>query len=271
MASANIRFSELDDDGMFHVSLVQVPQITFSRAAVSPLTLEWPRDSASRDRAVILVARTGGLSIETEAPVWRANPGLFLVPPGDAPVTFRVSKTIDELLWIGASAAVVRGIDLPDARGRSPRPIHVDERALDVLLSFVRSLHETELDSGSSPQLASVATEVVRSLVALIADASGPELDTFELGMRTIQREYANPYIGVTDLAAAIGVSERSLQAAFSERGTTVMRELRSKRTSVALETRRQFPAISRADLARTAGFGSLSSLMRAMRADEGL
>lgn len=265
LESANLVLRDLDGDGRLRADITQLPEMTLGRVSISPGTVVWPRDALSLDRVVIVIAPEDRFRIETEATMWHAPPCVSVLPPSDVPVTFCVRKPIDELFYVGASRAVIRDIDL--APGYDAGPVdQVDRGALAPLLSFIRSLSQTEITERSQQAIEPVAVEAVRSLLRLVVDPGDQGSSLFDRGTSVIERSYRDPRLSVADIASALRVSERTVHAAFAEAGTTVMRELRERRTRAALEIRDRAPEMTRHDLARAAGFGSISSMQRAMR-----
>ncbi|MBP1326129.1 AraC-like DNA-binding protein [Leucobacter exalbidus] len=266
LAAANISFREIDASTGLAARIVQFPQLTVARARLPKSTIEWPRDAMSLDRGLILIAPHNKFSIEGEGPIWRAAPGLFFVPPGDSFITFRATEPIEDLVYINASTSVIRGLVLPKWRGEQ-HPGDVSGEALAPLLAFVNSLCETTLeDMAQVVPLQLVAGEVFRALVQLVTKEAASSMTTFDFAMQVIKREYSKPHLVVTDIAGAVNVSERTLHSAFAERDTTVMTELRVMRARAAEEIRKRNPGITRNDLAKAAGFGSISSMVRAMK-----
>lgn len=266
LAAANIQFSALDPSKTLMARLVQMPQLTFARVRMPRSTIEWPRDTMSLDRGIIFIARGGAFSVESESPVWSAHPGLYFIPPGDTHVRFHATEAIEDFIYISASTSVIRGIVLPK-RHQPLAPTSVHPAALAPLLGFINALFDASLEG--SPQvvpLQAVAAEITRSLVHLITADESHELNTYDFALQVIAREYAKPHMVVATIAAAVNVSERTLHLAFAEHDTTVMTELRVTRVRAAEEIRKRNPGISRRDLAMAAGFGSISSLLRALK-----
>lgn len=265
LETANIQLRDFDDGGRLRATITQMPEMTFGRVAMTPAKVIWPRDAMSLDRVAIVIAPEQRFRIESPAVVWKARPGVFLVPPSELPVTFAVREQIDELFYIGATRAVVRDIDLAPGY-RKGAVEQVDRGALESLVSFIRSVCQMPIEEQGQQAVQSVATEVVRALVRLTLDSGEQGSGTFERAKAIIERSFRDPRVTVGDIASVLGVSERTVHAAFAERGTTVMRELRAERARAAVEIRLRAPKMSRKDLARSAGFGSISSMLRALR-----
>jgi len=112
MSSANIRFNEVaDDESSLHANLAHFASHTFAHVRIPRASVEWPRDSASRGRLVVIVAEDAGFTVESDAPIIEREPGLTLIPPGTAPVRFR-AEVPTELVFISCLADSLPGIDL---------------------------------------------------------------------------------------------------------------------------------------------------------------
>lgn len=267
-AVRNLRLADIDDRGELRLRIAQLPQMAFAHASAPPLTLEWPRDELSADRAILIVVSSGEMAVDSAGAVWRAEPGLFLVPPGQSRVTFRVTEPSEEIFFITASRAVLRDVDIPSGTPRG-ESLPIQEEALPPMLGFIRALVDVDLGADGSIAVHNAATSVIRSLAWLMREAARSDMSVYEQAKDVILRSFAHPGLAAADLAGAVGVSERTLRAAFAEHDTTAMRELRRVRTRVALTTRGEHPGIGREALARTSGFGSVSSMLRAMRSAE--
>lgn len=77
---------------------------------------------------------------------------------------------------------------------------------------------------------------------------------------------YAEQGLNAALVANEIGIYVRSLQLAFEERGETVAATLRIIRAKAAMANRLVNPKMTNAELALLSGFGSESSMYRAMR-----
>lgn len=262
--AANLRLHEFGEHGILRAQLVQLPQMTFGRVRISPVRVVWPRDAASLDRVVMLVSLDGKVAIMSGGEVRSASPGVHLIMPGDADVEFRVHEGAEEFFYIGASRAVIRDIDMG-----SPSPVtgvRIDDKVLVPLLAFIQKLCDAQPALDDIMSIRAVAVEVVRALTRQVLGDANTGDGTYGRAIRVIERQYLNPLTSVGDIAGLVDVSERTLHAVFAKQGTTVSRELRARRALEAAAIRKRAPAIARADLARAAGFGSISSMLRAMR-----
>lgn len=267
MSSANIRFSDVaDDDSVLDANLAHFASHTFAHVRLPPASVEWPRDSASRERLVVIVAEDAGFTVQSDAPIIGREPGLTVVPPGTAPVYFRAAAPT-ELLFVSCMADSLPGIDLllqePDSNAASVEPSQ-----LHALTGFVKSLCSITagVDEEDAAPLTTVGREVTRSLVSMAVGNRPAKPDLFTLAMQLIVREFARDDISVRWAAEQLHASLRTTQDAFAKRNTTFSRELRAVRLKAVDELRKRGGAPSLADAALAAGFGSSAAYYRAAK-----
>lgn len=267
LRSANLRIVELEPSDSLRLQMARFPDVTFAHVHLPRAVVEWPRDELSLTRAAIVVRLSGRLAITSDATVVHRRPGLALIPPGDTPVAFETLDPLNELLYISTPGTLVHDLDVkPDAGTARPE---IPANVLAPLLAFTSSLSSGSVgDSVVLGPLRSVALEVARALARLIAEGDPSELTLFSRAIRLIVENHADARLTVPRLAAMAGVSPRSLQVAFAAEGTTVARELRATRSRAARELRELHPGLPASQIARTVGFGSVSTLYRAMELD---
>ncbi|GIT79677.1 hypothetical protein LLS1_13460 [Leifsonia sp. LS1] len=259
--AAGLHIARLDEAEELTLRMTRFPELSFAHLHAPAARVEWTRDAEAHGRTAIVLCTNGRLTVESSGAVLHRRPGMFLLPPGDDPVTFETRAPLSELLCITAPAALVAGLEL--APHSTPRP-PLSPSALTPLYAFATSLSGGSA-SGAIAPLRSAAMEVARALARLIAESDPGELTPFTRAMRLIDEGYADPRLSVPRLAHMIGVSERSLQAVFAAEGTSVAKELRATRARAARELRRARPHAPAHQIATAAGFGSVSSLYRAI------
>ncbi|GAA1946992.1 helix-turn-helix transcriptional regulator [Microbacterium aquimaris] len=271
LRAANLRIVDVATDGVFRAVMTRFPEITFAHVTAPEAVVDWPRDRLSWQRAAAVVCLEGAVSTHAEGAVWTREPGLTLVPPGDTPVRFELTGERNRILYLSLPASMVTELNLPDHAPRVSDAL--PDEALRPLVAFVTSLSAVRIpgETAAGP-LQAASAEVARALVRLITEGHSREVSLFSRAMRAILSQYQDQRLTVTTLARDLGVSARSLQAAFAEEGTTVVAEIRAQRGRAAVAMRRGNPHMPSVELAAAVGFGSLSSLFRALReqADEG-
>jgi len=265
LAFANIQMESLADEQALRAQITRFSDITFVHVTLPRSKVVWRRDQISLDRGLVMACLVGGLEVESAGVVFRKPPGLFLIPPGLQEVVFHSTAENNEILYISMHSRLMNGLDLSGTQYDPAAP--VPGGLLAPLFSFMRAVCAISVnESALVGPLETAATEVARSLVRLVADGVPSELSLFTQTMRVIAREYSRPHMSTASLAKNAGRSERTLQAAFAVEGTSVMREVRAMRARASHEYLRAKPKATTAEVASAVGFGSVSSLARALR-----
>lgn len=265
LASANIRITNLDESQPLRARITHLSQMTFAHVALPPATIDWPRDRMSLDRGLIIIGRTGVIDAQSHGLLVRRSPGLIVIPPGDSHVTITAEAPINEFLYISVTANLMRHFRLADVDTRDLPPIPVG--ALAPLFAFGATVSAIAVEEADAVlPLQHAAIEIARSVLQLVTYGSPADLSLFAQAMRVIVRDYGQSRLNGAVLAHGLGRSERTLQAAFAEEGTTVMRELRAVRVRAAIALRERDPHATTYEVARAVGFGSAATLFRALR-----
>lgn len=211
LTSANLKIVRLEESDSLRIRMTRFPEITFAHANLPRAVVEWPRDALSLTRAAVIVCVSGRIAVTSSSTIIERRPGLHLIPPGDAPLTFETLDGLNEILYISAPASLVSELDVRRRSG-SPRP-EVPANVLAPLLAFATSLSSgTVGNSLVIGPLRAVAMEVGRALARLIAEGDPSELTLFSRTMRLIVDNHADPRLSVPRLAELAGVSSRSLR-----------------------------------------------------------
>jgi len=265
MAQANLRFVELSRAQPVIASIADFPAQTFARIVLPPATILWPRDRHSRDRLVVLRASEASFEMVSDGLILRRDPDFFLVAPGVEPVEFRALAPTTELLYMSTDVSALGPVEVPTSQDEIPGPI--PDALAAPLVGLIGALASRGPRGATTAEpLASVAREVARSLVGLFTEDEGAGRGLFTAAIAVIAREHHRVDLSPATIAARLRVATRTLQTAFTQRGTTISRELRAARVRTARALRRAEPALSTGRLAEAAGFGSASALHRALR-----
>ncbi|NHB84613.1 helix-turn-helix transcriptional regulator [Tessaracoccus sp. HDW20] len=135
------------------------------------------------------------------------------------------------------------------------------------MLAFITntcSVHD--LSAAAARAIAPAAEQVVRSLLVAALGTRTQAEPLFMRARRYILQHFTDPGLRIEQVALHLGVSVRTVQAELKEGDTSFSRLLLEARAQAALGILAEHPGIARADLARRSGFGSLSSLQRALR-----
>jgi len=230
----------------------------------------WPRDAGSTDRAVLMIISRGALRA-TEAERSHLLQGIVLFPPSEEPIEFSVAEGPVELTYISIESHQI-GPALVGL-GTTPLVLQSTTRSALPIVSFAHSLTQSR---SLEPMLVDAMRRMLIACVSSVvasADDSNQGHDTpvqrslYERARKYISEHHANSNVTLPTTAAHLRVSARSLQAHFAANDTTFRRELNAARIASALRIRNQHPQMTAAQLAAAAGFGSRSSMYRALAA----
>ncbi|QWL30948.1 helix-turn-helix domain-containing protein [Rathayibacter toxicus] len=251
-----------------YLDAVEGPDLRIARWWHSGTTLR--RDAATPGRVLLLLQVDGSIAIET--PVWSANvgPGTIVVLPivqdamlvASAPGAHLEIEVVAGQLPESTQLAYQDGGLLPEAA----RPF------ANVLIAALNAAFNGEIspeDAGFPAfQLA------LRSLLASVLSV-GFSGESTGSSRKAILRENARNVINscaarqdfsVEVLCRNLGISPRYLQEIFAEERTTPAAEIRARRATLARELRNsQDRTLNADDIARLSGFGSASSMRRAL------
>lgn len=269
--SANAEILEVDSSYPIRGRAAFFADLVLLHLRLPKVVISWNRDHASRDRALIALARQGSIDLVSDAPILRRDPTAYLVTPHELPVTIRVLEQGGEFVFLSIPARHVHTV-LPDCETAAVSTTGpLSSALLSPMYSFVTglcALSTTEVKDASP--LRSAAEEIVRSTLRLIAATDGVgEQSLYGAACRLILNEYTDPSFGVAELARRLKVATRTVQATFQAEHTTVTATLREVRGAAARRVLREQPRLTKAKVAKLAGFGSVDALDRVLRAHD--
>lgn len=146
-------------------------------------------------------------------------------------------------------------------------PISAHKSAAAVLAGALNGIAEAILDRSAGEQLDAVAPSLVSLIGAvfrpehLMAERESREGNLFELLKQSIKANVGEPDLRLSDLARAGGVSPRTVQRAFAEKGTTFKVMLTSERLKQAafFLSRTEYRQISIGEISARCGFRAQS------------
>jgi len=249
--------------GPLAARVARFPDFSITHARLPQSKQLWHRGRTGR-RATLLIQLEGRTEIEgPEGGTVRA-PGVHLVGAGEGATVLRTTAPRNEVVCVRLCPD--RFADqLPSSGAPSTRIMDVGE--LGPMLAFITNTCAVrDLSDDAARAIAPAAEQVVRSL--LVA-ALGERVHTEPLFVRArgyILRNFTDPGLRIEQVAQHLGVSVRTVQAELKEGDTSFSRLLLDARAQAAHGLLAEHPGIARADLARRSGFGSVSSLQRALR-----
>lgn len=263
LEAINLKLRRVSEQAPLQVRLTAFPHLMFMHMYGPQFTAEWPRDALSVDRAVLVIVAAGSAAVNGE----QVNAGqVALINPGETEVTVETLCDRNELMTVSFGAHKLEGLPiLGTATG--PVATTIAGRPLKPLLAFIASLCDLEVAEGEDPEpLLRASQDVVRSLVQAIVGAAPEAAPLYERALHTLEREYLDLSLNARSVALALGVSERALQTEFAAHGETLASSLRQVRARAAVANRDANPNLAAASIARMSGFGSESTMYRAIR-----
>ncbi|WEV46758.1 helix-turn-helix domain-containing protein [Bifidobacterium sp. ESL0690] len=248
------------------------PEVSFSHITLPATVMEWTRDESTAKMATMVFLLHGHVEISTaENQILKRRPGVFLIPPETADAVFKTSATANELIGVSLSSRLFATI-LPDYKTYSMmgQNSKLDVVSLQPLLAFVVSAcnlnnqHSQMVDT-----LETVANDVARSLLIACFGQGMSVMPLIERVRKYVAENYTDPALSVTKTAEHENVSVRTVQLALQEADTNFTALVRRARTEAALELRKSQPSLTLVEIGDRCGFGSVSSLRRALKIHE--
>ncbi|WP_217135739.1 helix-turn-helix domain-containing protein [Leucobacter chinensis] len=239
------------------------PHLFFFHVSEPRFEAEWERGAIQHRRAILVLALEGAVSVNGEL----VEPGqLFFVPPEDAKLSVSGGNGANDFLCITFGVNTLPGLPALSNIEGGIVP-HLESQQLAPCVAFIQALctPENNGDLTVGP-LEGVAHELVRALMQTVVDVRSDADPLYTKVVRILEMRYAEQGLNAALVANEIGVSVRSLQLVFEERGETVATTLRVIRARAATANRLVNPKMTNAELALLSGFGSESSMYRAMR-----
>lgn len=268
-ARAGLRVNEVKG-GSIRARVAAYHWLTLVHSTVPLASLTWVRDETTVPTATLIYVLGGKLEVRSSERLISRGPDITLIPPGLCDVDLISTAERTELIYLSLHATYFADL-LPSGDPQPPRRI-VEPATMSPLLSFIAS---TCAIVNPWPEIAQsmepVAHETARSLLLATFGAPAPQGPLYSRAHECILNQFTDPGLRLDDVARELGVSPRTLQLELQEGGTSFRQLLLHARTVAALDLLRSDPGIQRVTVAARCGFGSLSSLNRALRASDQL
>ncbi len=176
-------------------------------------------------------------------------------------MTFKGPLT--EFIFGSVPASLVSDIALPTDLSALREPIGA--ALVDSYFQLLYALVQDAPPKADAFAFRHAIGDVFRSLVRLASQGDGLQPSLFERAISALRLNLSNPALNAEYLAPDLGVSSRQLQLEFQRQGSTIQRELRRLRAAAAMQTKRENPDVDMLTLAQVFGFGSQSTLYRAL------
>jgi AraC-like DNA-binding protein len=263
LAGTNVHLRDGDVSSVF-ARIFRLDEYVVARVRTRTGHIVW-RPSAAPGRrrfAVVFVAR-GRLAVGTDGSRHVAAGEAILMPfPERTPITLGSSSPVEVIAFAFETDAVVPFDVTPETVGS----LHPSSSVFQASYSLLRAL----VDSSSPEQGASTAA--LRSLLkgsarALVRAARVPSRSLWEDAVEIITDQHTDISLDARRIADQLNVSTSTLYRAFADRPRGVAEELRYQRALTASRSLAEEADIPVSRLSRQSGFGSASTLRRALKA----
>ncbi|QIK63339.1 AraC family transcriptional regulator [Leucobacter viscericola] len=267
LLTANVEIDWMHSgEAPLRAKVAQLSNLTCGHMQIPRIGLRWNRDDVSIDRAVIAAFPRGRGRVYLEGEDAALECVAFLIWPGTKPVLIESNMDASEIIYVSLPARWLAGLPVPlepvTAAGDG------EAAALAPLCAFLASLCRlSPQGAGGVGHIRQAVEEVVKAMARIIV---GPDYEDhptlFRRAMEVVFEDHSVRDLNAQKIAATLDVSVRKLQRAFEEEGTTSVAEIRKTRALAARALRSEQPAMASEEIARQAGFGSASSMFRAVR-----
>ncbi|WP_217135736.1 helix-turn-helix domain-containing protein [Leucobacter chinensis] len=264
LEASNIQIRSMSEQAPAQVRLTAFPHMMFMHLRGPEMNAEWPRDAASVGRAVLVVVANGAVRIDGT----RVQAGeIALIGPGETTVVAEALNGRNELLAVSFGAHKLEGLPF---LGSSLGIITLDAlegSPLKPMVAFIAALCDLDVAEDDDTQvLQNTAQSIVRTLARAIVDQAPETAPLYDRACRVLETQYLDLALNAKSVALGLGVSERTLQTVFAKRGETFTGALRLIRAKAAAKNREANPLTAAVTIARMSGFGSESTMYRAIR-----
>jgi AraC-like DNA-binding protein len=266
----NSRIQTLPGNKKMTVRSAIFPEVSLYHAVLPDAVMDWHRGDDVAEMATMIFSLHGHveISMANSNRILRRNPGVFLIPPNTGDVVVKAIAPSNELIVVSLSSRLFATI-LPDYKTFSMMGTNseLDVVSLQPLLAFVMSACNLRNQSAQTVEtLQTVANDVARSLLIACFGQGMSVMPLIERVRKYIAGNYTDSALSVTKTAEHENVSVRTVQLALQEADTNFTALVRRARTEAALELRKSQPSLTLMEIADRCGFGSVSSLRRALK-----
>lgn len=228
---------------------LQLTDVHLARVRASAHLIERSADAIAAnpaDSIAVYIPLRGEAVVERAGHARRMRPGQLLLCDADRPLLRRFSHGLDEL------AIKIPRRALPELDGSTVvgKVLDADRHARALAQLTGRAIRQHDRIPADE--------QAVRDLVAVLAADGRPDLP---MAHRTAARAYideqlSDPELSAAAVAAAVGISERTLSRVFAAAGTSVPRQILTRRLDAAYSLLSGSP-LRIADVAARCGFNS--------------
>lgn len=265
LTGAGMRADWADSTPPFNLQAMRSSTFISAWMRTGPVRAEWVGRDAANSRILFVFAGAGSVGIRHGSETATVSVGGVVAPSpaqGGPPTTLEALAGANEVTLFSLTTSSVGGpVHLPRAINA------VDDRAI-IAFAFgaAHGLAHAGLPGSSSgaSMAQGSASSIGRALLSQWAAATPALSDVYETTMHFIRVHAGDPSLTAVRIAAAVGVSTRSLQALFQRHETTVVRELRRERFENAINLLSVEPDMPRSLVAARSGFRTVKQLRQA-------
>ncbi|MFJ5282224.1 helix-turn-helix domain-containing protein [Streptomyces parvulus] len=221
----------------FFLSNYQLGDIVYSHSSAEFVS---GISGGGADRHPILVQAvlSGWIRFEGKSQAFTIKPGWVCIRDTQQPWRFTFGPRTISRVMIAPRSAILANLPNSNVLPHATLRPHSDPR-IRFLLSFMEMVHGQDLRNQSPFTLPAVEQTAISLLCAAIASEPSPtpcpfESVTCETAKNYIESHLEEPELSPASIAAAIGISARSLHRCFSETDYSVMQYLRRCRLEAA-------------------------------------
>jgi AraC-like DNA-binding protein len=257
-ASAPLEATELN----VQLARVHLARVTGSAHAVRRTAAVIERSPA--DAIAVYLTLRGDATFSRAAGARTLRPGNVLICETDRPFGREFAAGLEELVVKVPRPAFAALADAPPLR----EPVIATFGGTGRTDPYARALARVT-GRATRPERRLAADEgTVLDLVTLLAWGTDTARTTAHRAAARshIEEHLTDPNLGATEVAAAVGISERQLSRVFAAAGTSVPRQILSRRLDLAYSMLSSAPGIPVAEVAARCGFTSVTYFSHVFR-----
>ncbi|MGQ7311088.1 helix-turn-helix domain-containing protein [Microbacterium arabinogalactanolyticum] len=263
LADSRIEVGPSDTSTIF-ARVLRLNHFAITHISAAEGAVVWrPSHGAGDNRFMFIFVAQGNLMITADETRFATTEEAILVAfPGKGPIRLSTAAPIEAMAFT-FDAGEVAPLTLTRQTVRAMRPSSsVFLTSFQMLRTLVSSdTPESEEDS------AAIRSLLLGAARALLRAARAPESTLLETASAIIAEQHTNPRLDAGSIAIQLNVSLSTLYRAYAGEAMSISEQLRRQRAETAMRLLNETPDISPTDLCRQSGFGSLSSLRRAVQA----
>ena len=262
LANARIEVGE-GNAQTFFARLLRMDRFTITHIRAAEGAVTWrPSPGIGENRFMFVFVAKGNLTVVADETRFAATEEAILVAfPGKGPITMSSTSPLEAMAFT-FDASEVAPLTL------TPNTVHMMHPSSSIFLASYHLLHAlvfagTPEEEEDSAALRSLLQGTARGLLRA---AHVPTITLQESVRAIIAEQHTNPTLDLRQIAAQLSISLSTLYRAYANEPFSPAEQLRRARAETARARLSEQPDISIAELCRHSGFGSVSSLRRALR-----